>query len=131
MKVGKSATDTQSMIRQVYSGAAMSRAESPDRHTRFARGKILLEGDERSGRLSTRSTPKMLKSFGNLRMGALCIKNLHSWARQSKACSTARFYAVLGKTIGESDQMCCARSSSKVLIIPCKFVILFAFLEMR
>jgi len=68
VKLGKSGAETFEMIRHAYGNEAMSRARCFEWNARFKRGRTSLEDDERSGRPSTSSTPKMWKQFGGLCM---------------------------------------------------------------
>ena len=68
VKLSKSGAETFQMIRRAYGNETMSRARCFEWHARFKRGRTSLEDDERSGRTSTSSSPKMWKQFGGLCM---------------------------------------------------------------
>jgi len=55
MKLGKSGTETNEMIRRAYGNEAMSHARCFKWHAHFTRGRTSLEDDERSGWPSSRS----------------------------------------------------------------------------
>ena len=64
VKLGKSGAETFQMIR-AYGNETMSRARCFEWHAHFNRGRTSLE-DERSGRLSTSSTPKNVETIRRL-----------------------------------------------------------------
>lgn len=66
VKLGKSATETLTMLRQVYSDEAMSRSQIFDWHSRFQHGRISLDDDERSGRPSTSIIPENVEKIRQL-----------------------------------------------------------------
>jgi transposase len=63
VKLGKSGAETFEMLRRAYGNEAMCRAMCFEWHARFKRGRTSLEDDERSGRPSTSSTPKNVKTI--------------------------------------------------------------------
>jgi len=65
-KLGKSGAETFEMIRRAYRNETMSRARCFEWHARFKRDRTSLEGDERSGRPSTSSTPKNVETIRRL-----------------------------------------------------------------
>ena len=60
VKLRKSATETFEMLQQAYGDDAMSRARCFEWHSRFKNGRTSLKDDERSGRLSTSTSPEIV-----------------------------------------------------------------------
>lgn len=55
-KLGKTGTETLSMVQQAFGDSAMSRSKVFEWHKRFKEGRTLLEDDPRHGRPSTSIT---------------------------------------------------------------------------
>lgn len=66
VKLGKSATETLSLIQDAYGNDALSRARCFEWHSRFINGRNSLEDDERSGRPTTSTSPEMVREVEQL-----------------------------------------------------------------
>jgi hypothetical protein len=65
VKLGKSATETLEMFREVFGEHSLSRTSVSEWHSRFKGGRVSAEDDKDSGRPSTNKLQKMLKKFEN------------------------------------------------------------------
>jgi len=66
VKLGESGVETFEMIRCAYGNEGTSRVRCFEWHAHFRRGRTSLEDNERSGRPSTSSTPKSVKTIRRL-----------------------------------------------------------------
>jgi len=66
VKLVKSGEETFEMIQRAYGNEAMSRATCFEWHVRFKKGRTSLEDDERLGRTSTSSKPKIVETIRRL-----------------------------------------------------------------
>ncbi|EFN78791.1 Putative uncharacterized protein FLJ37770, partial [Harpegnathos saltator] len=66
MKLGKSATVTYLLLKEVYGNECLSRARVFEWFKRFQDGREDVEDDSRPGRLYTSKTDENIKKIGNL-----------------------------------------------------------------
>lgn len=66
VKLGKSATETYSMLQQVYGDECLSRTRVFEWHKRFKEGREDVEDDPRPGRPSTSKTDDNIEKIGSL-----------------------------------------------------------------
>jgi transposase len=64
-KLGKSASETQSALQQVYGDTALKKSAVYDWFSRFKNGKETLEDDQRSRRPLTSRTEEMIEKCDN------------------------------------------------------------------
>lgn len=66
VKLEKSATETHSLLKQVYGDGCLSRTQVFEWHKRFKEGRDEIEDDPRSGRPSTSTTPENINKICNV-----------------------------------------------------------------
>ncbi|EFN76303.1 Putative uncharacterized protein FLJ37770, partial [Harpegnathos saltator] len=66
MKLGKSATETYLLLKEVYGNECLSRVRVFEWFKRFQDGQKDVEDDSRLGRFSTSKTDKNIEKVGNL-----------------------------------------------------------------
>jgi hypothetical protein len=63
VKLGKSATETLEMLREAFGEYSLSRTAVFECHSRFKAGRVSVEDDKRSGRLSTSKTTENVEKI--------------------------------------------------------------------